>query len=68
MTNAQIERLLTPKEVALFLGVHPNTLWKWRNRGYGPVPIQIGRTYRYRRREVERFIDQSSRRFTPPDT
>ena len=52
--------------VARILGVHPNTLWKWRNRGYGPVPIEIGpdrddRTYRYRRRDVERFIEQSTK-------
>lgn len=63
-----IDPLLNTKEVARILGVHPNTLWKWRNKGYGPMPVQIGparddRTYRYRRREVERFIDQSSREF-----
>ena len=60
-----IDPLLNTKEVARILGLHPNTLWKWRNKGYGPMPIEFGlrdgRTYRYRRREVERFIDQSSR-------
>ncbi len=70
VASAAIDRLLNTKEVARILGVHPNTLWKWRNRGYGPEPIEIGperddRTYRYRRREVERFIEQSSRRFRP---
>lgn len=60
-----IDPLLNTKEVARILGIHPNTLWKWRNKGYGPMPVEIGprddRTYRYRRRDVERFIDQSSR-------
>ena len=61
-----IDPLLNTKEVARILGVHTNTLWKWRNKGYGPMPVEIGtgredRTYRYRRREVERFIEQSFR-------
>lgn len=60
-----IDPLLKTKEVARILGVHPNTLWKWRNKGYGPTPVEIGpngdRTYRYRRRDVERFIEQSAR-------
>jgi len=60
-----IDPLLNTKEVARILGVHPNTLWKWRNKGYGPTPVQIGprrddRSYRYRKREVELFIEQSS--------
>jgi len=60
-----VDPLLNTKEVARILGLHPNTLWKWRNKGYGPTPLPIGpqhddRTYRYRRREVERFIEQSS--------
>jgi len=60
-----VEPLLNTKEVARILGIHPNTLWKWRSKGYGPTPVQIGpkwdgRTYRYLRRDVERFIEQSS--------
>ena len=49
-----IDPLLNAKEVARILGIHPNTLWKWRNKGYGPMPVEIGarddRIYRYRRR------------------
>ena len=61
-----LEPLLNTKDVARILGVHPNTLWKWRNRGYGPVPVEIGpdrddRTYRYRRQDVVRFIEQSTK-------
>ena len=50
-----IAPLLNTKEVARILGIHPNTLWKWRNKGYGPTPVEIGprddRIYRYRKRD-----------------
>ena len=34
--------LLTPREVALLLKVHPDTLEQWRGRRIGPAWIKLG--------------------------
>lgn len=69
MTNSQIqtsddglERLLTPDEVAWLLGKPKATLYAWRSRGLGPAGVRVGNHLRYRRREVERWIDQHTDR------
>jgi predicted DNA-binding transcriptional regulator AlpA len=37
--------LLTPYEVAVFLGVPLRTIYRWRSRGDGPRGYRIGRTF-----------------------
>ncbi|NIL60058.1 helix-turn-helix domain-containing protein [Salinispora arenicola] len=34
-----------------------NTLYAWHSRGKGPRAIRVGNTLRYRRSEVERWLD-----------
>jgi len=42
-----VERvLLAPKEVAELLGVHENTLYKWRVAGEGPPYLKVGQRER----------------------
>ena len=55
--------LLTTKEAAKILRLHPKTLEKWRTRGCGPKCCKIqsdkpGRTYvyRYRREDLKAFV------------
>ena len=48
---------LTQDEVAAMLGVHPRTLQRLRAAGEGPKPITIGRSVRYRRADVLRFVE-----------
>jgi excisionase family DNA binding protein len=49
--------LLTVDQVADWLGKPKNTLYAWHSRGKGPRAIRVGNTLRYRRSEVERWLD-----------
>jgi excisionase family DNA binding protein len=51
--------LLTAEEAAAYLGVRPQTLAVWRlNRRY-PLPfIKVGSKVRYRRSDLERFLEE----------
>ncbi|QEC79346.1 helix-turn-helix domain-containing protein [Mucilaginibacter ginsenosidivorax] len=52
--------LLTRKEAARYLDMAPNTLAVWAcTKRYNLNPIKIGRSVRYRRSELDRFLDQS---------
>ncbi|RQX01447.1 excisionase [Micromonospora inaquosa] len=45
-----------PSSVPL-LGKPKNTLHAWHSRGKGPRAIRVGNTLRYRRSEVESWLD-----------
>jgi excisionase family DNA binding protein len=49
--------LLTIEDVAAWLGKPKNTLYAWHSRGKGPRAIRVGNTLRYRRSEVEHWLD-----------
>jgi excisionase family DNA binding protein len=51
-------RLLSPEELASYLGVPRATVYRWRNRREGPCGIRVGRHVRYRLEEVERWLDE----------
>jgi excisionase family DNA binding protein len=51
------QRLLSPDEVAVFLGVPLRTIYRWRSRGDGPRGYRIGRHVRYRARDVEHWLE-----------
>lgn len=53
----RLERLITPTELAEYLGVPIATLYVWRHRRLGPPSFKAGRHLRYRRRDVEQWID-----------
>jgi len=48
--------LLTPTEAAKVLRVSPATLPRWRWAGDGPDFVRIGRSIRYRREDLEKFV------------
>lgn len=50
--------LLTPVDVAKYLGVPPATVYAWRYRGVGPRSIKVGRYLRWRRSDVDAWLDQ----------
>ncbi len=49
--------LLTVDEVAAWLGKPKATLYAWRTRKQGPRGIRVGSDLRYRRGEVEAWLD-----------
>jgi excisionase family DNA binding protein len=51
------EPLLSPDEVARWLGKPKATLYAWRSRGLGPRGIRVGNLLRYRKSEVEAWLD-----------
>jgi predicted DNA-binding transcriptional regulator AlpA len=52
--------LLSVEDVALWLGKPKATLYAWHSRGLGPRAIRVGNVLRYRRSEVERWLDEDT--------
>lgn len=50
----------SPKTLAAYLEVPERTVYQWRHTGYGPPGIRVGRHVRYRRRDVERWLDEQA--------
>lgn len=53
---AEPTELLTRREAALALGVTVATLEAWATRRFGPTYIKVGRLVKYRRTDLEKFI------------
>lgn len=51
--------LLTIKEVCKILQCSKTTLWNWDNKGI-LVPIRTGRMVRYKKSEIENFINSKN--------
>lgn len=52
------ERLMTEQEVADYLAVHIATVRRLRRTGKGPPVVWVGRHPRYRRSEVDAWLDR----------
>ncbi len=58
--------LLDAKEAATLLGVKPRTVWDWRKEGRLPyVEISSG-CFRFRKSEIEKFLDERTKREPTP--
>ena len=44
-----------------WLGIPEGTAYQWVHRKVGPRPIKVGRHLRWRRSEVERWLDAQTR-------
>lgn len=53
-------QLLDTQQTAALLCVEPDTLSHWRYRGGGPKFVKIGRSVRYRRMDLETFIEMNT--------
>lgn len=51
------QQLLSPADVAAYLGVPLRTVYGWRSRGGGPRGYRVGRHVRYRVDEVDAWLD-----------
>jgi hypothetical protein len=45
-------------------GPSPRTLERWRTQGFGPPFIKVGHRVVYRQRDVDRWLDEQTRRHT----
>lgn len=55
-----MEPLEKPPQVAEYLGVPVKTLYAWSSRGAGPRVIRVGKHLRYRRSDVDAWLEQQS--------
>jgi excisionase family DNA binding protein len=51
------EPMMSPYDVASYLGVPLRTVYRWRTRGDGPRGYRIGRHVRYRYEDVELWLE-----------
>ena len=57
---AELDRLLSIDEVSTYIDIPKNTLYRWRVDGKGPRGIRMGKHVRFRRSEVEAWLDRNS--------
>jgi excisionase family DNA binding protein len=55
------EELLRTEEAAQSLDLKPTTLEAWRCRGGGPPFLKLGKAVRYRRADLENFMESRLR-------
>ena len=51
-----LDRLLTTRQLADYLGVPVATLYAWRQSGDGPPGFRVGKHLRFRERDVDAWI------------
>lgn len=57
MLQTEHEGLLSPRQLASFLNVSVATLYDWRHRRCGPPGFRVGKHLRYRKSDVDRWIN-----------
>lgn len=55
-----VDRLLSPAELADYLSIPLQTLYQWRHRGEGPPGYRIGRHVRYRSSDIQTWLDDQT--------
>jgi len=53
------EQLMTVDEVAELLQIPKSTLYYWRYQRQGPPAVRIGRALRYRKTDINAFVECS---------
>ena len=49
------------KEAAGYIGLEKSTLEAWRCRGGGPVFLKLGKAVRYRKEDLDSFVNSHAR-------
>jgi excisionase family DNA binding protein len=52
-----VPHLLSPQEVADYLGVPVGTVYRWRVHREGPIGFRVGKHVRYRTEDVEAWLE-----------
>jgi excisionase family DNA binding protein len=58
MTVQAHDKLMSLIDVSETLGIPVHTLYRWRCKGDGPAGYRVGRHVRYRREEVDAWLEQ----------
>ena len=56
-----LEPLISAQELAEYLDVPVKTLYAWRYRRQGPPGLRVGKHLRYRRIDVNEWIEQRTK-------
>jgi excisionase family DNA binding protein len=54
------DKLMTLTAVADYLGVPAATVYAWNSRGLGPTRYRVGKYVRYRRTDVDTWVDRQA--------
>jgi excisionase family DNA binding protein len=57
MITTNVAALMTQQDLAAYLGCNVRTLRRWGHEGRIPHPISIGRVQRWRRADVDRWLE-----------
>jgi excisionase family DNA binding protein len=55
---AKFKQVMTVKEIAEYLGVHPMTIYKYVQEGKIPA-FKIGASWRIRRESIKKWMDEN---------
>ena len=55
--EGEFEPLWTTRQVCAYLGISVKTLYDWRTRKYGPKGHRMGKHLRFRREDVESWLE-----------
>lgn len=62
LTNFDADQLLDEQAAATYLDLKPGTLSVWRSTGRYAIPfVKIGRNVRYRRADLDAWLEQRTR-------
>lgn len=62
-----MDDLISPTQLADYLGVPVRTVYAWNHHGTGPTPIRLGKHVRYRPADVEAWLDRQTQDDRPAD-
>jgi DNA-binding transcriptional MerR regulator len=58
--SIQNKEILTDSETASFLEIATRTLRDWRSNGKGPAFVQMGNKIRYRKKDIDAYLDNQT--------
>ena len=57
LSRLGLDPVLTPSELAEYLGLQPQAIYDMRTDGRGPSGIRVGREIRYRVSDIRQWLD-----------
>jgi excisionase family DNA binding protein len=60
VTTQAAPRLLSPQEVANFLGIPLGSLYQWRTKGTAPRAVKVGRHIRFRQEDLDAWVERQA--------